>query len=120
MSDDDLIRRGDAARAVALCSAESDSPNAHFVCRQAVNAIRAIPAADTRPVQDDAASRRRKIMGHMDDKAAADARAEALKEAAALCRIMSQGVTHYGPEPYHICEASILALIPETTDALLR
>lgn len=48
MSDDDLIRRGDAARAVALCSAESDSPNAHFVCRQAVNAIRAIPAADTR------------------------------------------------------------------------
>lgn len=48
MSDDDLIRRGDAARAVALCSAESDSPNAHFVCRQAVNAIRAIPAADAR------------------------------------------------------------------------
>ena len=48
MGDDDLIRRGDAARAVALCSAESDSPNAHFVCRQAVNAIRAIPAADAR------------------------------------------------------------------------
>ena len=46
MSDNDFIRRGDAARAVALCSAESDSPNAHFVCRQAVNAIRAIPAAE--------------------------------------------------------------------------
>lgn len=44
MGDDDLIRRGDAARAVALCSAESDSPNAHFVCRQAVNAIAALPA----------------------------------------------------------------------------
>ena len=31
MGDDDLIRRGDAARAVALCSAESDSPNAQGV-----------------------------------------------------------------------------------------
>lgn len=48
MSDNDFIRRGDAARAVALCSAESDSPNAHFVCRQAVKAISAIPAADAR------------------------------------------------------------------------
>ena len=38
---------------------------------------RAIPAADARPVQDDAASRRRKLLGYMDDKSAADARAEA-------------------------------------------
>lgn len=78
MGDDDMIRRGDAARAVALCSAESDSPNAHFVCRQAVNAIRAIPAA-------------------------ADARAEALKEAADVASAMG-------------CQAvalAILALIPE-------
>lgn len=77
MGDDDLIRRGDAARAVALCSAESDSPNAHFVCRQAVNAIRAIPAAD--------------------------ARAEALKEAADVASAMG-------------CQAvafAILALITE-------
>ena len=56
MSDNDFIRRGDAARAVALCSAESDSPNAHFVCRQAVNAIRAIPAAE-----DEAATLRARL-----------------------------------------------------------
>ncbi len=44
MSDHDLIRRGDALNAVALCSADSDSPNAHFVCRQAYKAIAALPA----------------------------------------------------------------------------
>ena len=40
-----------------------------------------------------------------------DAREAALREAAAMCRRMSEGLTHYGPEPYYICEASILALI---------
>ncbi len=82
MSDNDFIRRGDAARAVALCSAESDSPNAHFVCRQAVNAIRAIPAAD--------------------------ARAEALKEAAAMIRHKYR-MSAMGDE----AAAAILALITE-------
>jgi len=81
----------------------------------AVNA--AIPAA-TRPVQDDAASRRRKIMGHMNDRAAADARAEALKEALqALRGAGSFGRTaaekHAALEQYCLCRDAILALIPE-------
>ena len=70
----------------------------------AVNA--AIPAA-TRPVQDDAASRRRKIMGHMDDRAAADARAEALLKRAA------QMAYEVWDDPEALAKA-ILALIPET------
>lgn len=41
------------------------------------------------------------------------AREEALREAAAACKALSEGVTHYGPEPYRICEAHILALIGE-------
>jgi len=82
----------------------------------AVNA--ALPAADARPVQDDAASRRRKIMGHMDDRAAADARAEALKEALqALRGAGSFGRTaaekHAALEQYCLCRDAILALIPE-------
>lgn len=63
--------------------------------------------ATHRPVQDDAASRRRKIMGHMDDKAAADARAEALLKRAA------QMAYEVWDDPEALSKA-ILALITET------
>lgn len=71
------------------------------------NELNAIPAADARPVQDDAASRRRKIMGHMDDRAATDARAEALLKRAA------QMAYEVWDDPEALAKA-ILALIPET------
>ena len=84
MGDDDMIRRGDA---IAKCRAMADEAKSYGMPQMAMGgyasaeAIAAIPAADARPVQDDAASRRRKLLGHMDDKAATDARAEAERDA---------------------------------------
>jgi len=58
----------------------------------------------------------RRILSAIETEAP-NARADALREAAATCKLLSDGLTHYGPEPYQICEAHILALIDQPAPA---